>query len=212
MDKQIIAVIFSFVLYVLYVLLPMIPAIVIYKIFPDSKISATGVLANLSFKTTGAFSAYVITVFMGYFIIQNTHHLIAQISHPVWKLKTKVRLLNSDKTLYQDKHVLETLVVSINPKLQQFKGRNVILSLPGSKKSWETTELYFNIPGIGGKRVDLSEISQNAEIDNYNLMLKLNEPITIIAEKQYSPPANKEWTHKKNDTFGPALSNNIEGK
>ena len=90
MDKQVLAVILSFALYAFYVVLPMIPSIVIYRIFPDTRVSATGILANLNFKTTGAFAAYVITVFLGYFLVQNTHQLIAQISNPVWTIKTKV--------------------------------------------------------------------------------------------------------------------------
>ncbi len=210
MDKQIMAVILSFALYVLYVLLPMIPAVVIYKIFPDSKVAATGAFANLSFKTTGAFAAYVITVFLGYFIIQNTHHLIAQISHPVWILKAKVKLEDKDGTPYPDKKVLETLVVAIEPSLQDVKGCDVILSLPGSKKSWETTKLFFNVPKVGGRRLDLSEISQDAKINNYDLIMKLNKPIIITADKEYSPSSD-EPLQPDTDTSGPKLSNPREG-
>jgi len=210
MDKQIIAVILSFVLYVGYVLLPMIPAIVIYKTFPDTKISAKGVFANLNFNTTGAFAGYVITVFLGYFIIQNTHHLIAQISHPVWTLKTKVKLLNKDGTVYSNKRLLETLVVSIDPELQRVKGCKVILSLPGSKKSWETTQLKFTIPHFGSEAIDLDDISKNAKINNYDLLLELNEPIFITADKEYSPVSN-EPLHPDSNISGPRLLNPQEG-
>jgi len=184
MDKQIIAVVFSFALYVFYVLLPMIPSIVIYRLFPDTKVSATGIMANLNFKTTGAFAAYVVTVFLGFFLVQNTHQLIAQISNPVWTLKTKVELLNLDGTQFQNNKFLETLVVTIDPKLQRVNGDSVILSLPGSKKNWETTQLRFEIPRFGYKLMDIGEISENSDIDAYELIIKAKDAIQIKADEQ----------------------------
>lgn len=209
MDKQVVSVILSFTLYVLYVLLPMIPSIVIYRMFPDTKVSATGILSNLNFKTTGAFASYVVTVFLGFFLVQNTHHLIAQISSPVWTLKTKVELLNHDGSVYAGKNLLETLVVSIDPKLQQVNGDDVILSFPGSKKNWETTQLKFDVPHFGYKVVTISEVAEKAKIDNYELFLKLTAPISITADnqvtKEYSANFANELT--PDNTTGPKLIN-----
>jgi len=209
MDKQIIAVVFSFALYVFYVLLPMIPSIVIYKLFPDTKVSATGFMANLNFKTTGAFAAYVVTVFLGFFLVKNTHQLIAQISNPVWTLKTKVELLNLDGTQFQNNKFLETLVVTIDPKLQRVNGDSVILSLPGSKKNWETTQLRFEIPRFGYKLMDIGEISENSDIDAYELIIKAKEAIQIRADEQllrkYSGGSGEVLT--PDNSNGPKLIN-----
>ena len=62
---------FSFLLYVLYVLLPVVPAILIYKLFPDTKVTVSGPLQGLSLNTSGAFAAYVATVLLGFFLIRN---------------------------------------------------------------------------------------------------------------------------------------------
>lgn len=184
MDKQVIAVVLSFLLYVFYVLLPMIPSIVIYRMFPDTKVSASGVLANLNFKTTGAFAAYVVTVFLGFFLVKNTHELIAQIGNPVWTLKTNVELLNVDGSQYKNSDLLETLVVSVDPKLQRINGNKVVLSLPGNKRSWETTQLKFEIPNFGYKILDVSEISDKSKVNSYELILKLDEAVSIVADDQ----------------------------
>ena len=184
MDKQVVAVVLSFLLYVFYVLLPMIPSIVIYRMFPDTKVSASGVLANLNFKTTGAFAAYVVTVFLGFFLVKNTHELIAQIGNPVWTLKTNVELLNVDGSQYKDSNLLETLVVSVDPKLQRINGNKVVLSLPGNKRSWETTQLKFEIPNFGYKILDVSEISDKSKVNSYELILKLDEAVSIVADDQ----------------------------
>ncbi len=78
---EIIAVILSFVLYALYVLLPMIPAILIYRLFPDTKVGIKGPLGNLTMKASGAFAAYIIVVLLGFFLIQNTHEQITDMVH-----------------------------------------------------------------------------------------------------------------------------------
>lgn len=209
MDKQVVSVILSLMLYVLYVLLPMIPSIVIYRMFPDTKVSATGILSNVNFKTTGAFAAYVVTVFLGFFLVQNTHHLIAQISSPVWTLKTKVELLKYDGGTYADKNLLETLVVSIDPKLQRINGDEVILSLPGGKKSWETTQLKFDIPHFGYKVVTISDVAEKAKIDDYELILKLKDPISITADQQVTKEYSANYANAltPDNTNGPKLIN-----
>jgi len=206
MDKQVLSVILSFALYVLYVLLPMIPSIVIYRMFPDTKVSATGILANLNFKTTGAFAAYVVTVILGFFLVQNTHHLIAQICNPAWTIKTKVKLLTYDKSEYPNKDLLETLVVTIDPKLQRVTGDDVILSLPGNKRSWQTTQLKFEVPHFGYKVATLGDLAQDAEINDYELMLKLKN-IIITADKQLTENYSASYanTLKSDNTTGPKL-------
>jgi len=65
------AVLYSFLLYVLYVLLPLIPAILIFRLFPDTKVSVTGPLQNLTLNATGAFAAYVVTAALGFFLVRN---------------------------------------------------------------------------------------------------------------------------------------------
>lgn len=92
MDTNIAAVLLSCLLYSLYVLLPMIPAIVIYRLFPDTKVALSGPLANLTMKSTGAFAAYIVVVSLGYFLIKNTHTIIAGMVQPMWTIKATLEL------------------------------------------------------------------------------------------------------------------------
>ena len=85
-DRELIAVILSFALYALYVLLPMIPAILIYRFFPDTKVGIKGPLGNLTISASGAFAAYIVTVALGFFLIQNTHRQIIDMAHPTWTI------------------------------------------------------------------------------------------------------------------------------
>jgi hypothetical protein len=81
MDVNVIAVLLSFGLYLLYVLLPLIPAILIYRLFPDTKVAVSGPLAGLTMKASGAFAAYVIIVALGVFL-KDTHTIIAGMAQP----------------------------------------------------------------------------------------------------------------------------------
>jgi len=214
MDKQIITVIFSFLLYVVYVLLPMVPAVVIYKLFPDTKIATTGTLSKWKVKTTGAFAGYIITVVLGYFLVQNTHQLIAQMNNPYWDVSAKVELLNEDGTPYKTKYskynLIDTLQVTIAPKLQRINSGTVHLTITGDKSRWESTEVKFEIPNYGYTLINLQEATENSIIDNYSLSVKLIDPIKIIVNKDIMngytmdnlPPL------KASNIDGPKLNNN----
>lgn len=209
MDKQIITVIFSFVLYILYVLLPMIPALVIYKLFPDTKITAEGTLSKWDVKTTGAFAGYIITVVLGYFLVQNTHQLIAQISNPYWNIKAKVELQNEDGSIHKVKSLVDTLEVLIAPQLQRVKFGTAHLMIPGEQSNWDKIDLKFQIAGYGYTTVNLKDLSKNANIDQYNLSAELLDPIVIVMDKQiidgYSSN-NATPLLAATDGSGPALS------
>jgi hypothetical protein len=75
------AVIYSFCLYVLYVLLPLIPAVLIFRLFPDTKVSVAGPFQNLTLNATGAFAAYVVTVALGFFLVKYVEQEIASTRH-----------------------------------------------------------------------------------------------------------------------------------
>jgi hypothetical protein len=64
-------VLYSFGLWILYVLLPLIPAVVIFKLFPDTKVTVSRPLQNLTVNATGAFAAYVVTVALGFVPVNN---------------------------------------------------------------------------------------------------------------------------------------------
>lgn len=75
------AVVYSFCLYLSYVLLPLIPAILIFRLFPETKVAVSGPLQNLTVKTTGAFGAYVVTALLGFFLVRQVEAQIVSTRH-----------------------------------------------------------------------------------------------------------------------------------
>ena len=88
---------FGILLYLIYVLVPLVPAIIIYKIFPETKVGTEGLLGQLKVNATGAFAAYLIVIVVGYFIIQNIQKLIndkaSSVDNSAWFVKSQVYLL-----------------------------------------------------------------------------------------------------------------------
>jgi hypothetical protein len=75
---------YSLFLYVLYVLLPLVPAILIFRLFPDAKVTLSGPLQNLTINATGAFAAYVITGLLGFFLVNKVETQIEWMrSYPI---------------------------------------------------------------------------------------------------------------------------------
>lgn len=114
MDKQII---YGFILYLLYVLVPLLPSIIIYKMFPTTTVGATGLLGNLKINTTGAFSAYIITVILGHFIIQKNQNLIDHMENVAWEVSTKIELQDSEgkKLKLSNNDLKQILQIKTNP-------------------------------------------------------------------------------------------------
>ena len=180
MDKQQVAVLLSFTLYALYVFLPIVPAILIYKMFPNSQISASGVLSNFKFNATGAFGGYVITVVLGWGLVDGIHGQIVKSANPSWTIKAKLKILDENgESIFQNSQ-LENLKVKVFPELVQVRGGNAIIKLPGHRSSWNTTLLEFHLPGHGLRVVDLGEASSKAIIDEYNLTISFIDPVEIL--------------------------------
>jgi hypothetical protein len=83
-------VLYGLLLYILYVVMPLIPSVIIYKMFPDTTVGATGLLGNLKINATGAFAAYIIIVVLGHFVIKRNLEFIDQLESTTWEITSKV--------------------------------------------------------------------------------------------------------------------------
>jgi hypothetical protein len=63
------AVAYSFCMWAAFVCLPLIPALVIFKFFPDAKVSISGPLQKFTVNANGGFAAYIVTVLLGWSVV-----------------------------------------------------------------------------------------------------------------------------------------------
>ncbi|MEI6847301.1 MAG: hypothetical protein WCK32_04565 [Chlorobiaceae bacterium] len=180
MNPTITAVLLSCLLYSLYVLLPMIPAIVIYRMFPDTKVALNGPLANLTLKSSGAFAAYVIVVILGFFLIKNTHTIIAGMVKPMWTITATLELQDANGKKLDDQAPLQFLEVLLTPDVKVKEGKYIKLEVPAKGIGKPDYLINFKIPQFGEKTINTSQLPSNeVNEDNINLVLNIKNPITI---------------------------------
>ena len=190
MDTNIIAVLLSFGLYILYVTLPMIPAVLIYRLFPDTKVAVSGPLANLTMKASGAFAGYVIVVALGFFLVKNTHAIIAGIAQPTWTIKAKVELRDKDGKRIDDNKLLKFVEVYLEPDPTSKEGNFIKLHVPGTGTTLPDYLVNFKIQKFGEQTIDTSDLDgEEIEEDKFHRVLKIIKPIeiqqTLFADAPY---------------------------
>jgi hypothetical protein len=178
------AVLYSFALYCLAVLLPVVPATIIFKLFPDTKVSVTGPLQNLSLKTTGAFAAYVVTAILGFMLIQNVIRQIDLMASTTWTVVVPVKLMDGNNNpLAQPATV--SFIVNFDPNLYRTGDQNVYVTFPQSRSGdWPT--LHFGLPGFENGKLDVQQVidgkdAKVAEIDAAARRITIKRPVTLTA-------------------------------
>jgi hypothetical protein len=140
-----------YILFGLYILVPLIPALIIYKVFPDTKVSAKGPLAGLNIKTKGAFAAYVIVLVAGIFLVKYTMELIGNSMNQkidfVWQVKANLKILQDDSTYLSDdmsRKLLDDVVVNLQPSPNWYSNSEdgYIVNIPNKLIEGNVTVAY----------------------------------------------------------------------
>jgi hypothetical protein len=167
--------------YVVCLLAPLIPAVLIFKLFPDSKISLSGPLQGLSVKSGGAFAAYLITFLIALPMTSGISDFHDALLRPVWTVEAKVMIIDKDARKLPLKQFADELTAVVTPKLLRV-GRTVRLHVPITGK--DLPLVLLEIPGFGAETIDLS--SEEFERDEVNKKLILKDAVIIREASQYT--------------------------
>jgi hypothetical protein len=175
MDESLFAVLLSIAMYILYVLLPLVPSVLIYRIFPDTKVSLTGPLAHLTLRASGAFAAYVVVVILCYFPVQRTEELIAGLAYPTWTVTGSVVLLDTaNHPIPNQENMLKGLRAITKPELVETSGNQVILSIPGITDPKRSITII--LPGFGQKTINMNQLDgEKIKQDEYHKRLDIGQ-------------------------------------
>lgn len=180
MDTNIAAVLLSYGLYILYVLLPVVPAVVIYRMFPDTKVAVSGPLAKLTMRSTGAFAAYVIVVILGFFVVTHTHDIIAGVAQPTWTIKARIELKDEQGQPINDPRLLPFVEVYLKPDLTTKEGNYIKMQVPGTGGELPEYLINLKIPKFGEQTLDTAELRHgDVEMDEFKRVLRILKPIVI---------------------------------
>jgi hypothetical protein len=181
LDPDVVAVALSLLLYVLYILLPVGPAVIIYRLFPETKVALHGPFQNFTLNATGAFAAYIVTAGLGYFLVVDTTRLINGITFPAWKIRAQIELLNenNEPIALQDGD-LNGLTVTFKPERDQGLGRFFEMRIPLARPD-EWPMIQVGLPGFSSKPVVLAEevSDKNTKIINSKRFIQLPRPIVL---------------------------------
>lgn len=173
----------SALILILVVILPLLPAILIYKIFPNTHIKASGTIGALTWNASGAFAAYMIV--LAVIMLSPLKQLTSSVGgfySPTWTVEMEIHGYDSDANPTKFRNI----EVLLNPDMHRISEDKVILKIPGLKRSeWPIVQL--NVPG-GTKKINLASLKQEEiEVDNYQKYITLLTPVEI---KQVSTSKN----------------------
>ncbi len=194
MDKEIVSILLAFFLYCLYVLVPLIPARYIYKWFPNSQVTASGVLSNFKINASGAFAAYIVTVLLGYFIIDSTKERILSLSDQesrTWVVKGGIELRDKDGGIIEHSNFLNRVSVNVRPDVFIHENGELLLKLPGTTTGdWPQYFVTIDVLGFGRGTINLTRLDsyQNVKLDYENRVIEFNTPIPVTTINDPNQP------------------------
>lgn len=175
----------SFVLFALFVLLPIIPAALLYRWFPDTKVSAKGVLSKFTINSSGAFAAYLVTVLVGYFVIAPINEAIlglVKVPSAVWTLRGNIQLLNNQGVRIEEKSLYKKVSFEFAPEFLVQKNGTMKLEIPEEKAGEIPRYLItVNVYGFGQTTMSLSKLIDNDDVEvNFTKhLIQLKTPVNV---------------------------------
>src|SRR5579871_6525886 len=122
--------------YLLAVLAPLIPDILIYKLFPDTKVSIGGPLSGLTLKAGGAFAVYVVTFLLSTSLMTHFRQTIDSFVTPVWTVKGDISLVDENGKPITDPQALNSVTIDYIPNLSEQKFGKMQLLMPINNSQW----------------------------------------------------------------------------
>jgi hypothetical protein len=184
-------VLYSFGLWILYVLLPLIPAVVIFKLFPDTKVTVSGPLQNLTVNATGAFAAYVVTVALGFVPVNNA---VTQITvSRDYPYEGVIVDLGDNQDIDSDQFYSRSVIASTNGAHQTRDYRFVLLlKHPVDKNNPQRVLLKYwegNAPsGLGSPPastiVPMELVATDSFPQRFRLQIQNNQPKVVPETKK----------------------------
>lgn len=186
---------------VLVVALPLLPAILIYKIFPDSHIKASGTIGALTWNASGAFAAYMIV--LGAILFSPLDRLTSAVGGfytPAWTVEMEIHGYDQNAQPVQ----FNNIEMILNPEIHRISGNKAVLRIPGLKRSdWPVA--HFQIVGGGGSMdVNLASLREDEiDVDHFSKHVKILTPVVLrqvtTSSDPYPPPGAGYLNQPGND-------------
>jgi hypothetical protein len=146
----------------------------IYKLCPDTHVTAEGPFANLTIKATGAFAGYLIVFSATFFVAEKGITIVASFQKPYWTISGSVVLDHNEHQL--DSQILKQLEVSTHPPPFEVLDDRIRLQVPEGR---DIPSIVLDIPNFGRRVVHLSDKATTIEKDKFKKEIRIEEAILI---------------------------------
>jgi hypothetical protein len=167
----------SMLLLFILVVLPLIPAVVIYALFPNTTVVASGPLSGLTLKSSGAFSVYIVVFLVMAPFAYQTAIEIANMSHPSWTIMGKIILKGNDGKNIADPTTMKNLQVTLSPNIIQMGGGTFTVSVP--ELDGRVPNFTFSVGDLGSTGFNVDDPG-DAQIDRSDMHKTINIRTPVI--------------------------------
>jgi hypothetical protein len=146
------------VLLAIWVGLPLVPAILIYRYFPETQVTASGTVAGMMVKASGAFAAYLVVFLLITTVVNATKDVIGAGMRPFWEIRGNVKLVDENGKPISGDELLQTIKFEVVPDPLGHAHGKLRLKVP--QEGGDFPEIYVVIPGWGkSESIDLNRDS-----------------------------------------------------
>ena len=190
MNPALLAVMISAMILVLLSLLPLGPAILIYKIFPDTKVVTNGPFSGLTLRSSGAFSIYfIVFLALAPFAIR-TFNMVSLITSPSWTIVGKIKLIDSEGKSIPLLSIDKKILVTLTPDLIHVEKDYFKVKVPEIENS--IPALTFSVGDLGSEVVNFENLgSYSISRDNDKKSITFDNPVSIRIIKADSAYSQK---------------------
>lgn len=146
-----------FCLLACWILLPLVPAVLIYKLFPNTPVAASGPLAGLTIKTGGAFAAYLIIFLIVVPLVNKIEYEIGGSIRPSWEVRGEVKLVDQTGNEIANRDLLEAMKLKSLPSCLNHSAEMLTLTVAPDLIGGAFPKVVVEVPGWGIKDVDLNK-------------------------------------------------------
>lgn len=141
------------VLLAVWVSLPLLPAVLIYRLFPNTSVTTSGPLANLTINASGAFAAYLIVFLITMPMANSIKNAIGGAIRPSWEIHGQVKLVDEGKTILRE-DLLTTIRLETRPSVLSHTGEALLLKIP--EEDGYFPRVVVQVPDWGYGFIDLN--------------------------------------------------------
>lgn len=186
-------------------ILPLIPSILIYKIFPDTKVGIGGPLfANMKINASGAFAAYlIIALLILYYFVNPALGHIMNSHYQTWTVTSRMKFLDKNgNEIKNNQDLMKRMEINIQPdafvsktcELTKFR-----ISSPGKDMS-----INFSLKDFDSKFYDLNT-PKDVTIKEEDRLIDLG--VITLKEIGETTKGNLQDTIIKPVSEGPPIKN-----